>query len=149
MLGLCLSMKKEKDRGPPVVSEVCQSEGSQLGRFLEGPSIINSIFWRKGRGHISPNSPSPFLRPHPHKKVSQQLSRTSGSQEFLSPYGLEESPQQVYEDAQGGKVSLHLKQKQSERLHNYTNKKEKKMERLFFSVSLSCFFPDVSHVHHG
>lgn len=76
-------------RGSPVVSEVCQSEWKPAGEipWRVHPSLIPS-FWRKGRGHISPNSPSPFLRPHPHKKVSQQLSRTSGSQETLSPYGL-------------------------------------------------------------
>lgn len=101
--------EERKDRGSPVVSEVCQSEWKPAGEipWRVHPSLIPS-FWRKGRGHISPNSPSPFLRPHTQKKVSQQLSMTSGSQETLSPLWAEESPQQVYEDAQGGKVSFYI-----------------------------------------
>lgn len=95
--------EERKDHGSPVVSEVCQSEWKPAGEipWRVHPSLIPS-FWMKGRGDISPNSPSPFLRPHT-QKVSQQLSRTSGSQETHSPHGLRSLPQQVYEDAQGAK----------------------------------------------
>jgi hypothetical protein len=60
---------------------------------------------RKGRGHISSNSPSPFptlqtkkkergkkKKKKEKEKVSQQLSRISDSQETHSPHGLKSLP---------------------------------------------------------
>nr|KAF6420849.1 NADH:ubiquinone oxidoreductase complex assembly factor 3 [Molossus molossus] len=62
----------ERNDHSPVVNEVGQSEWKPAGEipWRVHPSLIPS-FWRKGRSHISSNSPSPFPRPQTKKEKSQ------------------------------------------------------------------------------
>lgn len=133
MLSLFLSMKEKTT--PLWSAELASRSGSQLEiPWRVHPSFIPS-FWRKGIGHISPNSPSPFPRPQTKKKkkkekVSQQLSRTPGSQETQSPHGLRSLPQQNYEDAQGPMFPFNILNRSSPNSFITTPiKKEKKKWR--------------------
>lgn len=136
MLSLCLSMKKGP-RVPVVRMRASQSRSPQIPRR---PPILSPSFWRKGRGHVSPN------RPHSKKTKTKPASNFRGHLALGKP-----KPPQAEGSAAahlprctGGCFLLHFKQKQSDGLQNYTNiKRKEKNGGFFFSVKV-CFCPQWS-----
>lgn len=87
---------------------------------------MNPIFLEEGKGPHFSNSPSPFPGPRQEKAASNVVGHLA--LRTRSPW-LSVCCSRFMKMHKGQSFLLHFKQKQSERLRNYTNKKRKKKWR--------------------